>query len=79
MSKLTDIIKSVSKELHEATKSGHGSRYNTYSRTGAGRYGGRVRNKLAEEDVDKKKKKQQNQTPYEVNLEPELNTISQTR
>ena len=76
MSKLTDIIKSVSKELHEEARTGHGSRYNTYSRTGAGRYGGRVRNKLAEEDViKKKKKKQQNQTPYEVNLEPELNSI----
>lgn len=63
------------KQIKEAAREGHGSRYNTNSRTSAGRYGGRTRNKLAEAD----KNAQQSKMPYEVNLNPELNSINQTR
>lgn len=59
------------KHLKEVTKSRYGA-----SVRQRGRYA--ARNKLAEE---KKKKRQakQPEIPYEVNLNPELNTINQSR
>jgi hypothetical protein len=65
----------IIKHIKEAAREGHGSRYGGSVRQ-IGRY--RPRNKLAEEGL-KKKQKRQNQVPYEVNLNPEINTISQTR
>lgn len=62
------------KQLKEVTKSRYGA-----SLRQRGRYG--ARNKLAEEEKKKKKKKRQvrQEIPYEVNLNPELNSINQTR
>jgi hypothetical protein len=60
------------KHLKEVTKSRYGA-----SVRQRGRYG--ARNKLAEEEKKKKKRQVRQEIPYEVNLNPELNSINQTR